>query len=71
LGWGGGSAVLTTTQALSLTISTTRTLNVAHGVFFVWGWALIVMFSQRMKLHPVLCIALLTAFFFMLALPVQ
>ena len=25
--------------AMSLTISTTRVLNVAHGVFFVWGGA--------------------------------
>jgi branched-chain amino acid transport system permease protein len=57
--------------ALSLTISTTRILNVAHGVFFVWGGALFVMFSQRMKLHPLLCIVLLTAFFFLVALLFQ
>jgi branched-chain amino acid transport system permease protein len=54
--------------ALSLTISTTRILNVAHGVFFVWGGALFVAFSQHMQLHPVLAMVLLTACFFVVAL---
>ena len=57
--------------ALSLTISTTRVLNVAHGVFFVWGGALFVIFSQRLKLHPALALVLLTACFFVLALLFQ
>ena len=38
--------------AMSLTISTTRVLNVAHGVFFVWGGAFFVILSQRLNLHP-------------------
>jgi branched-chain amino acid transport system permease protein len=54
--------------AMSLTISTTRVLNVAHGVFFVWGGAFFVIFSQHLGLHPVLSIALLTLLFFLLAL---
>src|SRR5262249_33503943 len=57
--------------AMSLTISTTRVLNVAHGVFFVWGGAVFVILSQRVGLHPVLAVALLTAFFFVLALGFQ
>jgi branched-chain amino acid transport system permease protein len=57
--------------AMSLTISTTRVLNVAHGVFFVWGGAVFVILSQRAGLHPVLALILLTAFFFVLALLFQ
>ena len=57
--------------ALSLTISTTRILNVAHGVFFVWGGALFVLLTQHLRLHPGLSIALLTAFFFAFALLFQ
>jgi branched-chain amino acid transport system permease protein len=53
--------------AMSLTISTTRVLNVAHGVFFVWGGAVFVILSQRLKLHPALSILILTALFFALA----
>ena len=54
--------------AMSLTISTTRVLNVAHGVFFVWGGATFVILSQRLRLHPALAIVVLTALFFVLAL---
>lgn len=54
--------------AMSLTISTTRVLNVAHGVFFVWGGACFVILSQRLKLHPALSIVILTAIFLGLAL---
>jgi len=54
--------------AMSLTISTTRVLNVAHGVFFVWGGAFFVILSRHLGLHPVLSIALLTLLFFFLAL---
>ncbi len=54
--------------AMSLTISTTRILNVAHGVFFVWGGAVFVILSQRLGLHPVVSIAILVALFFALAL---
>jgi len=54
--------------AMSLTISTTRVLNVAHGVFFVWGGATFVILSQRLRLHPVLAIVILTGIFFVLAL---
>ena len=54
--------------AMSLTISTTRVLNVAHGVFFVWGGATFVILSQRLRLHPALAVLLLTALFFVLAL---
>jgi branched-chain amino acid transport system permease protein len=54
--------------AMSLTISTTRVLNVAHGVFFVWGGATFVILSQRLRLHPVLAIVILTGLFFVLAL---
>jgi branched-chain amino acid transport system permease protein len=57
--------------ALSLTISTTRILNVAHGVFFVWGGAVFVILSQRLALHPALAIAALTALFFGFALLFQ
>ena len=57
--------------AMSLTISTTRVLNVAHGVFFVWGGAVFVVLSQRAGLHPLLALAGLTAFFFVLALGFQ
>jgi branched-chain amino acid transport system permease protein len=53
--------------AMSLTISTTRVLNVAHGVFFVWGGALFVILSQRLELHPALSILILTVCFFGLA----
>jgi branched-chain amino acid transport system permease protein len=54
--------------AMSLTISTTRVLNVAHGVFFVWGGATFVILSQRLRLHPALAIVILTGLFFVLAL---
>lgn len=57
--------------ALSLTISTTRILNVAHGVFFVWGGAVFVILSQHLKLHPALAIVVLTAVFFALAVLFQ
>lgn len=57
--------------ALSLTISTTRVLNVAHGVFFVWGGAFFMFFSQHLKLHPVLSLLILTALFFGFALLFQ
>jgi branched-chain amino acid transport system permease protein len=57
--------------ALSLTISTTRILNVAHGVFFVWGGAFFILFSQHLKLHPGLSILILTACFFAFALVFQ
>ena len=57
--------------ALSLTISTTRILNVAHGVFFVWGGAFFVVFSQHLGLHPALSIVVLTALFFVFALLFQ
>ena len=57
--------------AMSLTISTTRVLNVAHGVFFVWGGACFVFFSQRLGLHPALSILLLTACFFVIAVVFQ
>ena len=57
--------------ALSLTISTTRILNVAHGVFFVWGGAAFVIFSQRLGLGPVLSVVLLSAVFFAFALAFQ
>jgi branched-chain amino acid transport system permease protein len=57
--------------ALSLTISTTRILNVAHGVFFVWGGAFFVAFSQRLGLHPALAVVILIAFFFVAALLFQ
>ena len=52
----------------ALTISTTRVLNVAHGVFFVWGGATFVILSQRLRLHPALAIVILTGLFFVLAL---
>lgn len=57
--------------ALSLTISTTRILNVAHGVFFVWGGAVFVILSQHLELHPALAILALTAIFFAFALLFQ
>ena len=57
--------------AMSLTISTTRVLNVAHGVFFVWGGAAFVILSQRLQLHPVLSIVILTVLFFVFALLFQ
>jgi branched-chain amino acid transport system permease protein len=56
---------------LSLTISTTRIVNVAHGVFFVWGGALFVLFSQRLKLPAALCVVLLAACFAAIALLFQ
>ena len=57
--------------ALSLTISTTRILNVAHGVFFVWGGAVFVVFSQKLGIGPVLSVAALTIVFFAFALAFQ
>jgi len=54
--------------AMSLTISTTRVLNVAHGVFFVWGGAFFVILSQRLNLHPALSLLIITALFFGFAL---
>ena len=57
--------------AMSLTITTTRILNVAHGVFFVWGGAFFVILSQRLGLHPVASIAILVALFFAFALLFQ
>ena len=57
--------------ALSLTISTTRILNVAHGVFFVWGGAAFILLSQHLRLHPALSILILIAFFFAFALLFQ
>jgi len=54
--------------AMSLTISTTRVLNVAHGVFFVWGGAFFVILSQRLNLHPALALLILTVLFFGFAL---
>src|SRR5262245_1237472 len=56
---------------MSLTISTTRVLNVAHGVFFVWGGAAFVILSPRAGLPPPSSLAGLTAFFFVLALCFQ
>jgi len=55
-------------SGLSLTISTTRVLNVAHGVFFVWGGAFFVILSQRLNLHPALSLLIITALFFGFAL---
>src|SRR5262245_9778358 len=49
--------------AMSLTISTTRVLNVAHGVFFVWGGATFVILSPRLNLHPALAILTLAGLF--------
>ena len=57
--------------AMSLTISTTRVLNVAHGVFFVWGGATFVVLSQRLSLHPALALVALVALFLVLALLFQ
>jgi len=57
--------------SLSLTISTTRILNVSHGVFFVWGGACFVLFTQHLRLHPALAILILTALFFVFALLFQ
>jgi branched-chain amino acid transport system permease protein len=57
--------------ALSLTISTTRILNVAHGVFFVWGGAAFVVFSQKLGIGPVLSVVALTIVFFAFALAFQ
>ncbi len=54
--------------AMSRTISTTRVLNVAHGVFFVWGGAFFVILSQRLNLHPALSLLIITALFFGFAL---
>jgi branched-chain amino acid transport system permease protein len=57
--------------AMSLTISTTRVLNVAHGVFFVWGGAAFVVLSQRLALYPALTLVILTALFFVFGLLFQ
>ena len=57
--------------AMSLTISTTRVLNVAHGVFFVWGGATFVILSQRLNLHPALAIVILAGLFLVFALLFQ
>lgn len=53
--------------ALSLTISTTRILNISHGVFFVWGGAIFVILSQRLELSLGLSTLLLIAFFLVAA----
>ena len=57
--------------ALSLTISTTRMLNVAHGVFFVWGGACFIILSQHLNLHPVVSIVILTLVFLAFAVAFQ
>ena len=49
--------------AMSITISTTRILNLSHGVFFVWGAAVFVMLTQYWKVPLVLAVPILLAFF--------
>lgn len=49
--------------SLSLTLSTTRVLNIAHGDFLVMGAALSVLLLRYLELHPVLSFVLVLAFF--------
>ncbi|MFQ5826383.1 MAG: hypothetical protein ACE5IA_03405, partial [Dehalococcoidia bacterium] len=53
---------------LSITISTTRILNLSHGVFFVWGGGIFVILYQHLKLPMALSILVLLAFFIVAAL---
>jgi branched-chain amino acid transport system permease protein len=57
--------------ALSITISTTRILNIAHGDFFVWGGGIFVILFQYLKLPMALSILILLAFFIVAALLFQ
>ena len=38
--------------SFSMVISTTRILNIAHGVFFIWGAAICAIMVMHLKLHP-------------------
>jgi branched-chain amino acid transport system permease protein len=49
--------------SFSLIISTTRILNVAHGVFFVWGAGVIAFLSLHLKLSPLFAFPILLLFF--------
>lgn len=49
--------------SLSLTISTTRVLNIAHGDFLVMGAALAVLLLRYAELNPVLSFLIVLAFF--------
>jgi len=53
--------------SFSLIISTTRILNIAHGVFFIWGAAICSILVIHSKLHPLLAIPALLVIFAMLA----
>lgn len=54
--------------SLSLTLSTTRVLNIAHGDFLVMGAALSVLLLRYMELNPVLSFIIVLAFFILVGI---
>jgi branched-chain amino acid transport system permease protein len=61
LSLGGVYALLS--FSFSLIVSTTRILNIAHGVFFVWGAGVIAILSLHLKLPPLIALPILLLFF--------
>ncbi len=51
----------------SLIISTTRILNIAHGVFFIWGAGICSIIVLHSKIHPLVAIPILLLIFTLLA----
>jgi branched-chain amino acid transport system permease protein len=49
--------------SFSLVISTTMVLNIAHGVFVVWGAGIIAVLLLRLKLSPFLAVPVVVLFF--------
>ena len=49
--------------SFSLIVSTTRILNIAHGVFFVWGAGVIAILWLHLKLSPLMALPILLTFF--------
>ncbi len=50
--------------SFSLVVSTTMVLNIAHGVFVVWGAGIMAMLLLHFKLSPYLAVLILVLFFF-------
>lgn len=53
--------------SFSLIISTTRILNIAHGVFFIWGAAICSILLLHGKLHPLIAVPGLLLIFALIA----
>jgi len=48
--------------SFSLVISTTMVLNIAHGVFVVWGAGIAAVLLLRLKLSPFFAVPILVSF---------